>query len=131
MAPVKEPKKRVKSIKKPGDNPIAKTKKFKKCNKLSTFMNLIFRNVIRKRTVLSAEVALIIMKIFMNMIGVGKTANGVTRRKKKFVTVRDAQMAVASVLPGELGYRAHLSAMNAIAEFRRRHASDLARLSQA
>ncbi|XP_063896674.1 uncharacterized protein LOC135118466 [Helicoverpa armigera] len=129
MAPAKEPKKRVKSIKKPGDNPIAKTKKFKKCNKLSTFMNLIFRNVIRKRTVLSAEVALIIMKIFMKMIG--KTANGVTRRKKKFVTVRDAQLAVASVLPGELGYRAHQSAMNAIAEFRRRHASELARLSQA
>ena len=106
MAPTTEPKRRVKSIKKPVD-PAVKVKKPKKDKRYSrAYINKLVKKVLKRRANSNDSVPLI-YRTYRRMV---KMACDMVARRHRRITTREAQLAMARLIPREV-------AMNAIREF--------------
>ncbi|CAB3259482.1 unnamed protein product [Arctia plantaginis] len=118
MAPVKGPKKPLKSMEKAIEKPISKSKKNKKKNYLG-FAIYIYKllKTIAKEPMRISRTSMVIMNSFVNdtleRIAV-EAGRLVAHSKKTTMSSREIQSAIRLIIPGELATHANIEATKAI-----------------
>ncbi|CAG5053212.1 unnamed protein product [Parnassius apollo] len=129
MAPVKRPKKALKSMEKCLEKPISKTKKTKKRNydNFSIYIYKLLKCVMKKNVGISRKSMLIINNFVNNMLEniVEEAARLVSHSQKRTLSSREIQSAVELLIPGELAKHANIEGLKAVTMYMNNKTKDV------
>ncbi|CAK1593463.1 unnamed protein product [Parnassius mnemosyne] len=121
MAPVKQPKKALKSMEKPLEKPISKRKKMKKKNyqSFSIYIYKLLKTVAKENMGISQKSMLIMNNFVNDMLEriAEEAARLMLHSKKTTLSSREIQSAIKLLVPGELAKHANIEGLKAVTTY--------------